>query len=194
MYTLNFIIYSVITLILLIEIFLFVYLYEYYKCIYIYDQVPFVPTSKITQKAIVREIKNEYPGTKLICEIGSGYGNMARFIGRKTKANVIALENMQISALLSKFADLFQTKSKTIKCDAFDYLDKTKEHFDIAIAYLSPDAITKLLRYKNKINTLITIDFAIDNIYPTKTINIGHGFTHYKHKKYPHKIFIYNLK
>lgn len=194
MYTADFIIYSILTLIIFIEIFVFIYFIEYLICVCIHHQPPFVSTEKSTQKAIIQEIKKHYPQATKICEIGSGYGQMARFIGRKTGAKVIALENMPISVLISKTLDLFQTNSKTIKCDAFEFLDTTKQKFDIGIAYLSPKYSDKLLKYKNKFKVLITIDFAISKLPPTKTINSGHGNTIFNGKKYPHKLFIYEFK
>lgn len=191
----NFIAYNLLIFIALIEISVFIYAFEYFVCIYIRRQIPFVPSNRRSHKLLAAEINKRYPNAKLICEIGSGYGTMARFLGRNTKANVIALENMPISVLISKTADLFQNKSKTIKCDAFEYLDKTKQKIDIGVAYLSPIDSTKLLKYKGKIKTLITLDFAIvDKLEPTKTIHIGHGYTLYNHKKYPHKIFIYDFE
>ena len=194
MYTANLFLYSIIVIFTIFEIFMMIYLIEHFICIHVLHQVPFVTTPKQTMKLIVKEIIKNYPNTKYICEIGSGYGSMARFIGKKTGANIIALENMPFSVFFSKIADLFQTKSKTIKCDAFQFLSETKQKFDIGIAYLSPTASNELLKYKNKIKTLITLDFAINGLKPTKTINVGHGYTYYNHKQYPHKIFIYDFE
>lgn len=193
MHTTYFIVYSVLMLIMLIEIFTIIYYIEYFVCVCIRRQPPFVSTCKKTQKILSKEIQKHYPQTQSICEIGSGYGQMARFLGKTTGAKVTALENMPFSAFLSKTLDLFQNKSTTLKCNAFEYLDKTKTKFDIGIAYLSPKDSDRLLKYKNKFKILITLDFAITNITPTKTINIGHGNTIYNRKKYPHKIFIYEL-
>ncbi len=187
-------IYAVIVIIAIFEIYMIIYLIEHLVCINVLHQVPFVATGKHAKKLLVQEIKKHYPNTKNICEIGSGYGSLARFLGKKTGANVVALENMPFSAFISKTADLIQNKSKTIKCDAFDYLTKTKQKFDIGIAYLSPNDSFRLLKYKNKIKTLITLDFAISGVKPTRTIDVGHGYTFYNHKPYPHKIFIYEFK
>lgn len=194
MYTADYIAYIILASIALIELFMIIYCIEYIICAFILHQPPFVPTNKNTRKLIVQTIKQYYPHTKSVCEIGSGYGTLARLIGKHTNAKVIALENMPFSALLSKILDRLQNKSKTIKTDAFEYLAKTKRKFDIGIAYLSPEDSNKLLKYKNKIKTLITIDFAIDKIRPTKIIDAGRGYTKYNHKLYPHKIFIYKFQ
>jgi hypothetical protein len=188
-----FIICVLLTFIAFIELSLFIYLGEYMTCVVIKHQPPFVATSMSVQRKLVKYIQEHYKDVKLICEIGSGYDDMARYIGQKTGASVIALENMPLSAFISKTKDLFQKKSQTIKCDAFDYLKKTQKKFDLAIAYLSPKHTTKLLQFKSKFRTLISLDFEIENYKPTKIIDCGPGFTTFNHKKYPHKMFIYEF-
>ena len=180
-------------LICIIEIYALIYLIEYLVAIFVHHQPPYVATGTNSQKKLVQYINKNYPNAKNICEVGSGYGRLARYIGKHTKANVIGLENMPISALISKFADLFQNKSKTIKCDAFEYLKNTDKKFDIAVAYLSPRHATKLFKLKNKFKVLISLDFEVANQKPTKTINLGPGYTSLNHKKYPHKMFIYEI-
>lgn len=176
-----------------IEIYALIYLVEYLVAVFIHHQPPYVATNKNSQKKLVQYINKNYPNAKNICEVGSGYGRLARYIGKHTKANVVGLENMPISAFISKFADLFQTKSKTIKCDAFEYLKNTNKKFDIAVAYLSPHHATELFKLKNKFKVLISLDFEVANQKPTKTIDLGPGYTLLNHKKYPHKMFIYEI-
>ena len=183
----------VIIFVCIAEIYAFIYLLEYYVAIFVYHQPPYVSTTKKNQKKLVQYINEHYPNAKYICEIGSGYGRMARYIGKHTNANVIALENMPISAFFSKTADLFQNKSKTIKCDAFEYLKNTDKKFDVAVAYLSPRYTTELSKFKNKFKVLISLDFESECMKPTETIDAGPGYTLYDNKKYPHKIFIYEF-
>lgn len=182
-----------VTLICIAEIYTFIYFVEYKVAISIRHQPPYVPASRKSQKKLVQYINKNFPDAKYICEVGSGYGRMARYIGKHTGANVIALENMPVSAFFSKTADLFQTKSKTIKCDAFEYLKNTDKKFDIAVAYLSPRCSNELFKIKNKFNVLITLDFDVANKKPDKVIDAGPGFTQYNNQKYPHKIFIYKF-
>jgi len=42
---------------------------------------------------VVSEIIKNYPNAKNICEIGAGFGGLARAVARNTNANVYALEN-----------------------------------------------------------------------------------------------------
>lgn len=182
------------TLVFIMEIYALIYLIEYLVAIFVHHQPPYVTAGTNSQKKLVQYINKNYPNAKNICEVGSGYGRLARYIGKHTNANVIGLENMPISALISKFADLFQTKSKTIKCDAFEYLKNTdNKKFDIAVAYLSPRHATRLFKLKNKFKVLISLDFEVVNQKPTETIDLGPGYTILNNKKYPHKMFIYEI-
>ena len=187
------VLWGVIIQVCIIEIYALIYIIEYLVAILIHHQPPYVATSKNSRQKLMQYINTKYPNAENICEVGSGYGRLARYIGKHTNANVIALENMPISAFISKIADLFQTKSKTIKCDAFEYLKNTDKKFDIAVAYLSPHHATKLFKLKNKFMVLISLDFEVANQKPTEIIDLGPGYTLLNHKKYPHKMFIYEI-
>ena len=157
-------------------------------------QVPFVPSNGKLRKLVIREIKNNYQNAKLICEVGSGFGGFARSVARNTNAKVFALENMPYKVLFSKILDwLSGCNNKTIWCDAYKYLGDTKQKFDIAVAYLTPADVTRLLKYKNKIKVLISLDFEIDNMQPNKIISGAYGYTYLNGKKYPHKAYVYEF-
>lgn len=120
------------TYILLIAIFIFdIYLggkfFEYVYCANIKHQPPLVASNKYERQLVVEQIKTKYPKAKNICEIGAGFGGLARTIARNTKANVYALENMPFSAFVSKLSDiLLRCKNNhTIFSDAFEYLKTT---------------------------------------------------------------------
>jgi hypothetical protein len=171
-------------------------LFEHTYCFCIRHQPPFVASNDYERQLVVEIIKNKYPDAKNICEIGSGFGGLARTIAHNTNTNVYALENMPFSAFVSKVSDKISRckNNKTIWTDAFKYLDNTDMNFDIAIAYLGPTYTPIIKNYKNKINTLISLDFEIKGNKPKQVIDIGHGYTIYKRKKYPHRIFIYEFK
>ncbi len=56
---------------------------------------------------------------KKICELGSGFGGLARVIARNTKADVYALENMPFAAFMSKIIDILSGCKKKLH-----YLDR----------------------------------------------------------------------
>lgn len=168
---------------------------EYMYCSRIRRQPPLVASNNGLRQLVIEQIKTYYPDAKNICEIGSGLGGLARRIAKNTNANVYALENMPCTVFVAKMFDfLTRAKNKTIWCDAFRWLNDTKIKFDIAVAYLGPEFTTILPKYKNKIQVIISLDFEIENMKPTRIINLGYGFTLYNHKKYPHRLFIYELR
>ena len=169
--------------------------FEYIFCVHIKKQAPFVPTCYRERKLLLKYIRENYPNAKTFCDVGSGWGGVARYIASKTNISVIGLENMPFSVMVSKILNIFCFgKIKTIKCDAFEYLKKTKNKFDILYTYLSPDKVSHLLKYKNKFKVLITADFEIPNIKPDKIIPLNHGYTLFNNKKYPHTLYIYVSK
>ena len=182
-------------IILYINVYLLLKFIEYFYCAFIARQPPNVTSSNAMKQKVLEQINTCYKNAKNICDIGSGYGSFTRFIAKNTKADVIGIENMAFSAFAAKVLDLFCFRNvKTIKADAYEFLDKTNIVFDVAIAYLGPREVQKLKKYKNKIRVLICLDFEIKNIKPTRIIDVGHGFTTFNHKKYPHKLFIYEFK
>ena len=189
------IIYTLLIALILVNIFIWVKLFEFIYCAHIRHQPPLVSSTKTAQKNIIKQINTKYPNAKNICEVGSGFGGLARAIARDTNSNVYALENMPFSAFISITMDkiLHCKRNKTIWCDAFKFLDNTKINFDIAVAYLGPTATPKIHKYKNKIKVLISQDFEIKNLVPKYVINLGKGYTIYNKKKYPHRLFIYEF-
>ena len=190
-----FLIYILLIAFIIADAFLAFKFFEYVYCAHIRKQAPLVPSNQILRQYVIDQILTKYPKSKSICEIGSGFGGLARDIARKCNKNVYALENMPFSAFISKTADIFtQCKNNhTIWCDAFKYLDNTNIKFDIAIAYLGPKLTPKLYKYKDKINTLISLDFEIPNIKPTQIIDLDCGSITYGGQKYPHKVLIYEF-
>lgn len=183
-------------IIALLDIYIIVKFFEYVWCANIRHQPPSVASNDYERRLVIEQIKTKYPKAKNICEIGSGFGGLARTIARNTKANVYALENMPFAAFVSKTVDKLSCckNNKTIWCDAFAFLDNTYMKFDVAIAYLGPTVTQMIKKYKDKIKVVISLDFEIKNIKPKHVIDMGYGNTVYKGIKYPHRLFIYEFK
>lgn len=190
-----FLVYFLLIILVITNAFLAFKFFEYIYCAHIRHQPPLLSSNKILRQYVVEHILTEYPDAMNICEIGSGFGGLARTIARKCHKNVIALENMPFSAFISKGADILtcQRNNHTIWCDAFKFLDNTNIKFDIAIAYLGPKLTPKLYQYKDKIKVLISLDFEIPDIKPKRIIDLDCGSVIYGGKKYPHKILIYEF-
>ena len=191
----TFLIYFLIVLLFFLDLFLVFKFFEYVYCANIKKQPPMVPSNSVLRALTATEINTHFPHAKNICELGSGFGGMARYIARHTNTNVTGIENMIFSVCVSKILDLFcAAKSKTVLGDIFKYLKQTNEHFDIAIAYLGPTITPKLLKYKDKFDVLISLDFEIPELKPVRIIDMGYGTTHMHGKKYPHRLFVYKTK
>lgn len=191
------IIYTVIIIMCIFDIYLAIRLIEYIYCASIKHQPPLIASTNCLRRSVIEQIIKHYPESKTICEIGSGFGGLARAVAKKTNADVYALENMHFSAFVSKTCDLLfrRQNNHTILCDAFEYLERTNKQFDVAIAYLGPTLTKKIQQYKNKIKVLISLDFEIKDLEPAHVIDLSkHGYTIYKRIKYPHKLFIYEFK
>ncbi len=157
--------------------------------------IPFVPSASVLRDAVVREIRHNYKDAKTVCEIGSGYGALARKISKECNVNVVALENMPFTFFIAKCADVLTRagRVKTLWCDAFEYLDAGHK-FDIGVAYLGPWVNGRLAKYKQNFRVLITLDVPVPGLKPVKIVDVGRGYTRYGRYKYPHKLFIYEFK
>ena len=187
-------IYLLLIVAILFDLYLAFKCIEFIYCAFIRRQPPLVSSTTKMRKVVIEQIKQTCPVAKNICEIGSGFGGLARMIAKNTNADVYALENMPFSAWVSKVCDkLFCKNNKTIWCDAFKFLDNTDKQFDVAVAFLGPKLTPQMQKYANKIDVFISLDFEIPNLVPIYVIEIPGGYTEYNHKKYPHRLFVYKF-
>lgn len=163
--------------------------------VFIRPQVPFVPSARAMRKMVANDINKYYPDAKFIVEVGSGMGGVLRYIARHTHVcNIVGLENMPFDVIVSRILGIFVGRRvRTIWCDAYDWLAKTGLHIDIAVAYMGPKHTSALARYKNKIDVVISIDFEIDGMSPVRVVDLGHGYTVFNNKKYPHRLYVYEF-
>ncbi len=183
----------IVGLLLVVVLYAIVYAIEYTYCVYFKNQVPFVASSRCHKRAVVAQIKRFYPNAKNVVEVGSGLGGLARYVARHTNANVHALENMPACVCISKIFDwVWPTKSETIWCDAFEWLGKKENKYDVAIAYLEPVLTKKLVKYKKNIKVLISLNFEIPELKPVRVVKLK-GFVLYGFKIYSHRLYVYEF-
>ena len=186
-------IFVAIVFIALVELYIFISGTEYMWCMF-HNQIPYVASSKYLRRALVNEIKRHYSHATSICDIGAGYGGLARYIAKNCDMSVVALENMPFTITVARIMKFIsRSKIQIIKCDAFEYL-KTSPKFVIGIAYLGPAVNDRLVKYKNKFDVIVTLDVPIEKLKPTRIINVGHGATNYGRHKFPHKLFVYDFR
>ena len=174
------------------EAYVLMYAIEHIRCIYIKKQIPFVPSADVLRVAVANEICKNYPNAKTICDIGSGYGGLARYVARSGDFTVTALENMPFTFFIARVLSVFScAKVQNVRCDAFEYLKKYDGVFDVGVAYLGPHVNHRLVDILDKFRVLIVLDAPIPQIKPVRIVDVGHGYTRYGRKVYPHKLFIY---
>jgi len=176
-----------------LELYWFVRMLEYMYCTLVAKQIPFVPSAYVLRHAVVDEILQNWPLTKTVCDIGSGYGGLARYVSRRCGVNVVALENMPFTFFIAQIAGLFGGARVTnIYCDAFEYLKQYDGVFDVGVAYLGPGVNNRLIDVMDKFRVLIVLDVPIPNVKPVRVVDVGHGGTRYGARMYPHRLFIYD--
>ena len=191
MYLLYIIIF-VLIFIALIELYVIGSGIEYLWCVF-HNQIPCVRSSRYLRRAVVSEIQKHFPDATSACDIGAGYGGLARYIARHCNMSVVALENMPFTITIARiFNFITQSRVQIIKCDAFEYL-KSSPRFNIGVAYLGPTVNHRLTEYKKQFDVIITLDVPIEKLKPTRIIDVGHGSTRYGRHKYPHKLFVYDF-
>ncbi len=167
---------------------------EHVRCVYYKRQIPFVPSARIQRRAVVSEIRQHYPHMKTVCEIGSGYGGLARCVARRCKMDVVALENMPFTYFVARLADfIFLSRVQTRQLDAFAHLD-TGARYDIGVAYLGPGVNPRLAKYSKNFKVLITLDVPVVGLTPVRVVPLKRGYTRYSGQKYPYKLFVYEFK
>ena len=187
--------YALVLIFFIFDIWLGIKLFEYAFCAFVRHQPPFVAANKKMRNAVANEILTHYADAQTICEIGSGHGGLARYLARRCKKQVFAVENMPFSVFVSKIKGLFLgRRCRTVWADAFEWLKDVQVPIDIVVAYLSPQMTPRIAEYNDKFGVFIAIDFEVPGRKPVRVIDVGEGCTVYGGKKYPHKLFVYEFK
>lgn len=58
---------------------------------------------------------------------------------------------------------------------------------------MSPEVNQSLMDYLDKFDVLISVDFEMTKLQPVRVIDVGNGYTTYAGKKYPHRLYVYEL-
>ena len=176
-----------------LEFYLIFRLVEHWWCLIIKKQIPYMASDKKLRRAVASYIQTYCPNAKSVCEIGAGYGWLARYVGRCCNIPVVALENMPFTFFLAKLFQIFPGGRwvSWVRCDAFDYLKNYKKKFDVGIAYLGPVVNDRLVDVLDKFGVLIVLDVPITGKKPFQVVDLGSGCTRYGRLKFPHKLFVY---
>ena len=185
--------YLCVGLIAIVDIVLFIRLIEFMACVLIMRQTPLAPSCAPLRRAVVDVVRGDYPHARTVCEIGAGYGGLGRAIARATRTNVTEIENMPVAALVGWIRNMFCARVRMVWADAFRCLDSESQTFDVAVTYLGPEFVTKLMAYRGRFRVLISLDFPAMGVSPTRVIDVGYGYTRYWGHKYPHRLYVYEF-
>ena len=176
-----------------VEFYLLFRVVEHWWCLILKKQIPYMASDKKLRNAVVQYIKKSCLKKPSVCEIGAGYGWLARCVAKKCGASVVALENMPFTFWVAKILQALSGNKSVqwVRCDAFRFLGNCNKKFDVGVAYLGPGVNDRLGDYLWCFDVLIVLDVPIANVKPFDVVDVGGGFTRYGRLKFPHKLFIY---
>ncbi len=127
-----------------------------------------------------------------VCNIDRTIYKINGFLSKqiaKTNKNikVIGFEHFITPFIYSKINNMFVKNVKIKRENFFNYLDKSDKKFDIGVAYLYPDLIARLEKYKHKFDIIILLDFNFKNTIESKKIKLN------KNLLGQHNMFVYDF-
>lgn len=187
--------YFLVVLLIVLDVYLFARHVTYVLCAFFWRQVPFMASNKKLRHAVAHQISQYYPNARTAVEIGCGYGGMARYVSRKCAVRTVGLENIWFTSVVARVCDfLSRADSKTIRCNAFEYMERDGEKFDIALAYMGPCFMSRIYDFcARRSRVLISLDFPVPGVQPTRQIDVSEGGTRYNGVVYPHRLYVYEF-
>ena len=188
-----FIFFTVIALIVYLEIRFFLRFVDKIVCVDIKNQIPFISSGWRMRRALIKEIKKHYPKYKTAVDIGAGDCGLARLVARRCNMHVSAIENMWLSLMLARMKNfIWRARNvELISADAFEYLRNTDKKYDIGIAYLGPGVNERLVDVAGRFRVIITLAIPISGVKPTRVLERVGGGTMYGKKWYVNNIYVY---
>ena len=137
-------------------------------------QVPYYPSSR----AVCLEVAEILPPDqqRYIAEIGSGLGGFSLQLSKlRPKVTILGMEIAPLPWLISYLRAKFQKSSVRFQLGNYRSLDFAR--FDLIFAYLSPAAMPDLYKQCQEQmksgGILVSHEFAVPNIEPSKTLQSG---------------------
>ena len=187
------IILGIFAILMMVWVFVYVKVMEHLYCTYIRKQPPMVASVRHMRAAVADEINRHYPDARTVCDVGTGYGGLARHIARHTRCHVTGIENMPVAVIVGWMGAFLCPRVRTVWADAFNYLARG-HRFDIGVAYLGTHFTPQLAQRLGKnYRVLILLNFDVPGMAPTRVIETGNGYVRYCGKKYPNRLYVYEF-
>ena len=145
---------------------------------------PKIPSSRGLRDAVVKEIQKHYPDAKMVLDIGSCYGGMARMVARVLpNAHVIGVEKMLGAFMVSKILRIFWQERNVnfVRADFFKFIEKQARGknapmFDIGVAYLLTSMMDRVEAVADDFRVMLVLDFPLPNRKPTRKYKLHKDF------------------
>jgi len=174
----NFLVYFYIIFLLVFNIIIWLIAAEQVFCI-LRNIAPSISAGPKSRNAVIKQIQQEFPNAKTILDIGSGWGTLACNIAKKfPDAKVSGIEIMYAPFVFSAIRSWFYKNVKFVRTDAFKYLNKTSDKFDVGVTFLLSCEMVDVKKLLSRFKILIAVDFALpEDIKPYKIIKLNRGLT-----------------
>ncbi len=152
----------------------------------IFKMTPPYPSQHVMRQALIDAIKKYYPNAKTLIDIGSGWGGLARMVGKQNpNMRIVGLEYLPLPWACSKIVRFFMgpRNVRFIYANAFKYIPKHPS--DIGVSYLLKKSMPRVNEMSKYFRVLIVLDFPIPDREPTHVIDLHHD------ELGKHRIFVY---
>jgi hypothetical protein len=140
-------------------------------------QVPFYPSRPAVWKALLLLIQKQYAHQSVrVIDIGSGLGDTSMYLAKfRQQDQVEGIEIAPLPWMISIVRAKFNQSRAKFTMGSYEHLDFGQ--YDVIFAYLSPAAMMRLWEKASqemrKGSLLVSLEFEIPNVVPTKIIHSG---------------------
>ena len=160
---------------------------------------PQLPSQRKLRNAMIAEIRKHYPNAQTAIDIGSGWGGMARRIGKEfPKMRVLGVELMPLAFSFSWVSRLIlgPRNVRFVRGNVISWLGTHHEQwatnnesrYDIAVCYSGTALMKALSPMAGRFRVILSLDFPLPGHKPTRTVKL------HKDRLGQHTLYVYEIK